>query len=145
MKSAEVRFYFDADILGLGKLIAGLRSDCTYPGDPGAVVHKRQRPRCSIECPATDDTVWIPKVTSEGLLIITRDARIQRRVAEVRAVVENAAGMIALSSADAGTLWGQLEVLMTRWRSIEELSEVPRPFVYRASRTVLTRVDLPRS
>lgn len=31
MKPAEVRFYFDADILGLGKLISGLRPDCTYP------------------------------------------------------------------------------------------------------------------
>lgn len=51
MKPAEVRFYFDADILGLGKLISGLRPDCTYPGDPGDVIHKRQRPPCSITSP----------------------------------------------------------------------------------------------
>lgn len=66
MKPAEVRFYFDADILGLGKLIAGLRPDCTFPGDPGAVIHKRQRPACSVTSPSVDDTIWIPQVTAEG-------------------------------------------------------------------------------
>ncbi|GEL16931.1 hypothetical protein [Pseudonocardia asaccharolytica] len=35
-KPATVRFYFDADVLGLGLAhqIAGLRPDATYPGDP---------------------------------------------------------------------------------------------------------------
>lgn len=39
-KAAEVRFYVDADLLGLARVLAGLRPDVTYPGDPGAVVHK---------------------------------------------------------------------------------------------------------
>ena len=47
-KPATVRFYFDADVLGLAKAVVGLRSDSTYPGDPGGVVHKRQRPPCPI-------------------------------------------------------------------------------------------------
>lgn len=42
MKPAGVRFYFDADILGLGRLVAGLRADATYPGDPGTTIHKRR-------------------------------------------------------------------------------------------------------
>jgi hypothetical protein len=45
-RAAQVRFYIDADVLGLGKLLAGLRNDLTYPGDPGAVIHKRQQPPC---------------------------------------------------------------------------------------------------
>jgi hypothetical protein len=104
VKAAEVRFHFDADILGLGKLIAGLRPDCTFPGDPGTVIHKRQRLPCSVASPSTDDTVWIPQVTAEGMLIITRDAKIQRRVAEVQAVLDHGAAMVALASADVGTL-----------------------------------------
>jgi len=44
VKPADIRFYFDADILGLAKLIAGLRADVTYPGDSGAVIHGRTRP-----------------------------------------------------------------------------------------------------
>lgn len=36
MRPAVVRFYFDADVLGLAHTICRLRNDCTYPGDPGA-------------------------------------------------------------------------------------------------------------
>jgi len=43
VKPAVVRFYFDADILGLGRLIASLRTDCTYPGDTGAVIIRASR------------------------------------------------------------------------------------------------------
>jgi hypothetical protein len=41
IKPAEVRYYFDADVLGLGKTVTRLRPDATYPGDPGGVLHKR--------------------------------------------------------------------------------------------------------
>ena len=41
LRAAQVRLYVDADILGLGKILGALRNDVTYPGDPGAVLHKR--------------------------------------------------------------------------------------------------------
>ena len=47
-KAAIVRFYIDADIRGLGIIIGALRHDVTYPGDLGAVIHKRERPPCVI-------------------------------------------------------------------------------------------------
>jgi hypothetical protein len=37
--AATVRFYLDADVLGLAKVLVQLRNDVTYPGDPGGVVH----------------------------------------------------------------------------------------------------------
>lgn len=58
MRPATVRYYFDADILGLGKVVAGLRPDATYPGDPGAVVRKRQRSPCAIASTDVDDVDW---------------------------------------------------------------------------------------
>jgi hypothetical protein len=39
-RAAQVRIYVDADILGLGKVLASLRSDVTYPGDPGVIIHR---------------------------------------------------------------------------------------------------------
>jgi len=45
-RAAQVRIYVDADLLGLGKILAGLRNDVTHPGDPGTVIHKRQRAPC---------------------------------------------------------------------------------------------------
>jgi len=141
-KPADVRFYFDADILGLAKVIAGLRDDCTYPGDPGATIHRRSRPACAITHPRTPDTVWLPEVTLRGWLIITRDSQIRETPAELAAVRSSGARMVALSGADAANKWAQLEVLMTRWRSIDGLLIQPGPFIYLATRTRLTRVSL---
>lgn len=110
MKPATVRYCFDADILGLGKVVAGLRPDATYPGDPGDVIHKSQRPRCAVASTDVDDVEWIPYVADKGMIAISRDAKISRRIAEVGTVVQHRARLAALSSADARTVWEQLEV-----------------------------------
>lgn len=138
-KPATVRFYFDADVLGLAKVVATMRSDITYPGDPGAVIHKRRRPPCAMQ-PPMDDLIWLPYVAQRGWLIVTRDANIQENRAEIDAVLEHGAKMVALASSDATNKWAQLEVLMTQWRAIEALHELPGPFVYKAYRTRLTKV-----
>src|SRR6266571_2958151 len=72
LRAAQVRFYVDADILGLGKILGGLRNDVTYPGDPGAVLHKRHRAPCPIASADVLDTDWIPDVAARGWLIVTR-------------------------------------------------------------------------
>ncbi len=139
MRPAEVRFYFDADILGLAKTVCSLRWDSTFPGDPGAVIHKHERAPCPI-APHTPDADWIGDVSQRGWLMITRDSNIQGHVAEVNAVLDNGGRMVALASQDAVTVWAQLEVLMTQWRPIEQLLGEDPPFVYTATRTSLHRV-----
>jgi hypothetical protein len=141
MRVAEVRYYFDEDILGLAQTISRLRTDCTYPGDPGVVIHKRQRPACPITR-GTKDTVWVPAVAAQGWLIITRDHNIRENPAERRAVHENGARMVALSGDDARTTWGQLELLMRYWRQLEERASEPGPFIYLASRSRMRQLDL---
>lgn len=142
MKRAEVRFYIDADILGLGKVLAGLRADITYPGDPGATIKRRTRPACPITQPQTSDAVWIPVVAQRDWLVITRDSNIQQHRAEVEAVRDNGARMIALAGDEARGTWAQLEVVMNQWRAIERLLELPGPFIYTATRTSLKAVGL---
>src|SRR5208282_5306803 len=95
LRAAQVRFYVDADILGLGKILGALRNDVTYPGDSGAVLHKRHRPPCPIASPDVLDTDWIPDVAARGWLIVTRDSMIilDRRV--IAAIRENTAKMVA--------------------------------------------------
>ncbi|MGQ0773918.1 MAG: hypothetical protein ACT4NY_05790 [Pseudonocardiales bacterium] len=122
VRPAEIRFYFDADLLGLAKVLVQLRADVTYPGDPGGVVHKRQRPPCPACSPAVKDRIWIPQVAGLGWLIITRDSAIQRYRAELAAVRENDARMVALAGRDAIGTWAQLELFMTQWRAIEALA-----------------------
>jgi hypothetical protein len=143
VRPAEVRFYLDADLLGLAKVLARLRPDVTYPGDPGAVVHKRQRSPCPVCSPAIKDSVWIPQVAGLGWLIITRDSAIQRYRAELAAVRENSARMVALAGRDATNTWTQLELFMTQWRAIENLTHKSGPFIYIATRTApLRAIDL---
>jgi hypothetical protein len=141
-RPAAVRFYVDADLLGLAKLLAGLRVDVTYPGDRGAVIKRRHRPACPITSPRVSDTVWLPTVANAGWLIITRDRHIQDHRAEIAAVRDNAAKMVALAGADAVDTWAQLEIVMSNWRTIELLAEEPGPFIYTATRTSLRPVQL---
>jgi hypothetical protein len=140
--TATVRFYLDADVLGLAKVLVRVRNDVTYPGDPGGVVLKRRRAACPIPAPDVRDTVWIPEVTSRGWLIITRDSNIAVNRAEIQAVRGSGARMVVLAGKEAIGTWNQLEVLFTRWRSIEALRDVPGPFIFSATRTRLSQVDL---
>ena len=87
-RSGPVRFYFDADVLGLAKVVAQLRGDATYPGDPGATFGRKQRPLCPVTTAETPDLKWIPIVARNGWSIITRDRAIQRRPAEWQAVMD---------------------------------------------------------
>lgn len=140
MKQAEVRYYVDADVLGLAKVLASLRADVTYPGDPGGVVRKRSRPAAPITTTDVDDDVWIPIVAARGWSIITRDKAIQRRPAEIEAVRDSGAKMFALTSREQLSVWDQLEIVMSRWRNIEHLSEEPGPFIYAITRTSVRQV-----
>lgn len=142
VKPAEVSFYLDADVLGLAHVLARLRSDVTYPGDPGASIHKRQRPPCPITTPDAKDTEWIPVVAQNRWLIITRDRHIQENRREIIAVRESGARMVALSGPDARGTFDQLEIVMAQWRAITGLLLKPGPFIYTATRTSLRSVSL---
>jgi hypothetical protein len=66
VKPAVVRFYIDADILGVGHILSRIRPDVTYPGETGGVVHKQERQVCPITSTQVDDDVWIPAVTERS-------------------------------------------------------------------------------
>jgi hypothetical protein len=140
VKAAEVRFYVDADILGLAKVLVTLRPDVTYPGDPGGVVHKRRRPPCPIESPQAHDDVWIPEVAARGWLAITRDWHIQVR--EIDAVRDYGARLVSLVGTEAIGTFAQLEVLMCRWRDVLGCLDEQGPFIYAMSRTSFRSVSL---
>jgi PIN like domain len=141
-RAAQVRFYVDADIPGPGKILGSLRNDVTYPGDPGAVLHKRHRAPCPIGSPDVLDTDWIPDVAARGWLIVTRDSMILQNRNEIAAIRENNAKTAALNQRDARTKRGQLEVFMTQWRHIEALTAERGPFIWRVSRTAMTSIPL---
>lgn len=142
VKPAEVRFYFDADVLGLAHALINLRPDLTYPGDPGGLVHKRERPPCPITTAQTPDDVWIPAVTKRGWLIITRDSKIHVRRREIDAVREHRARMVALVGEDARSTFDQLEILTCPWRRIEHSLPDEGPFIRAVTRTTFRALSL---
>ncbi|MGH2872464.1 MAG: hypothetical protein ACRDL5_08380 [Solirubrobacteraceae bacterium] len=50
--------------------------------------------------------------------------------------------MVALSAPDAGSVWNQLEVVMANWRRFEDLVDQPGPFISRATRSGLGKVNI---
>lgn len=139
-KPATLRFYVDADSLGLARVLAQVRSDVTYPSDPGGVVGVRERPPSDLR-PAMPDLEWIPIVAERNLVVITRDRRIAQRTAEKRAVLEAGARHVAITSREPLNNFGILEVVMCQWRVIEALVDLPGPFIYGITRTTCRRLD----
>jgi hypothetical protein len=137
-----LRFYIDADLLGVAKVLATVRSDVTFPGDPGGLgADGLNRPACTVK-PSDKDVDWLGVVTGQGLTVITRDRHIRSRPAEKQAIVEHSARVITLDGRRGLRKWDQLEIIVTQWRKFEELSELPGPWVYTASRTGCRRFDL---
>jgi hypothetical protein len=142
VKAADVRFYVDADILGLGKLLCQVRPDVTYPGFVGGKMHGRMRPPCPITGTEVDDTDWIPVTAQNGWLILTRDSAIQQSTAELASVRDSGARMIALVGRDAGNTWDQLHIVMKHWDSIEAAVDQPGPFIYAVGKTRMRKIEL---
>jgi len=140
--AADVRFYIDADLLGLAKLLVQVRNDVTYPGDPGGELYRKKRPPCAVASPAVKDVEWLPVVCRNKWLIVTRDWHINDHRQEIAAVRDHGARMVTLASKEANSKFAQLELFMCRWRTIEALLEKPGPFIYEATRTTLKPVPL---
>lgn len=135
-----VRFYVDADCLGLAKVLVTVRSDVTYPGDAGGVLKGRARPACPITEPHTKDEVWVPRVAAEGWGIITRDRAIQRRPAELAAVRANGAKVFAITTDEKLSVWHWLEIVAINWRRMEFLLDDDGPYIYAITRTGTRRM-----
>lgn len=135
-----VRFYVDADTLGLAHSLVRLRGDVTYPGDPGGTFKGIHRPPCPVGTTDVADTVWIPIVAAAGWLVLTRDRSIARRPHELASVMASGARPVTISSKEKLDNWHLLEVVMTQWRRIEGVAQLPGPFIYGATRTSFTEI-----
>lgn len=141
VREAAVQYYVDADTLGLAHILAGIRPDVTFPGDPGGVIREKwNRPPSPITSTDVPDEEWIPVVAGRGWTIITRDQRIERRPAERASVIANSARVVAITSKEKLTVWHQLEIVMTRWRDIERVADVPGPSIHSITRTSMRRL-----
>jgi hypothetical protein len=83
----------------------------------------------------SDDEVWIPAVTRADLAIITRDRHIEFRTDEKDQVLAARARMFAITSEQNLDTWGLVEIVVTRWREMEEAAAESGPYIYKLTRT----------
>ncbi len=137
-----IRFYVDADLIGLGKLLVQVRTDVTYAGDPGGLgIDKRPRPPSPVQ-PGDRDVDWIPIVAANGWIVVTKDRHMRTRPAERQLIQQSLARHVRIEGSPGSRRlrkWDQLEILINGWRGIERLLEETGPWIYVASRTRLRR------
>ena len=76
---AQLRFFFDESVLGLGKAMAIARKDVVHTGH--ALV-----PEIPLGC---EDVDWMPAVARRRLVVVARDKRIRTKPAELKALREH--------------------------------------------------------
>lgn len=134
-EAGQVRFYFDANLIGVARGFAHLREDVTYPTAPGCPVTEFKAP----------DEVWVPIVAAEGWAVIMRDKRVRKRPAEWQAFVDAGAVAFVLTGAGQMRKWGIAELLVRHWESMEEtLAATERPAMYSVTKKGVDVISLRR-
>ena len=114
-----IAYFVDEDTLPLGKALAAVRDDVTFPGHS----------KCPIPR-GTKDPQWLPTVGSEGWLLISRDKCLRTRPAEKMRLIDAGIRAVVLTSAGNMSRWEQLRLLVRYWDQVQGLLESPGPFIY---------------
>jgi hypothetical protein len=128
----DVRFFVDADLLGVGKALAVVRKDVVHPG------HRR----CPEIRPETPDSVWLPIVGEAGWIAISRDKRIRYNPVENRLLQQHGVRAIFLTGGRNMTSWDRLVLLVRHWEAIEESVDERGPWVKALTRTGLAELRM---
>lgn len=88
----------------------------------------------------TDDDVWIPVVAAQGWVVITKDSAIGGTLRLRQLANDHGARLLAIAARERMRKWDQLVVVSANWSCFDALVDVPGPWMYRVSRSGLTRV-----
>jgi hypothetical protein len=120
-----VTFYFDASIQpAVPEALAGVRDDIRWAGQPG-MPERHWR-----------DEEWLSFVAERGWTALMRDKRVRYRPGEKRALLApGLRGAFILTTSGNANRWEVLELLVARWRSMEEVIAAEKPpFIYSITR-----------
>jgi PIN like domain len=128
----DVRFFVDADLLGVGKALAVVRKDVVHPG------HRRS-PEIH---PQTPDSMWLPIVGDAGWIAISRNKRIRYNPVENRLLHQHGVRAIFLTGGRNMTSWDRLVLIVRHWEAIEASVDIPGPWVKALTRTGLAELRM---
>lgn len=119
-RQGRVTFYVDASVpVAVRTALAGVRDDVLYAGGPKA-------PKES-----TRDRHWLKTAGENDWIVLKRDKRIRTRRWEREALIAAGVRTFCLTGAGNYTRWQVLELLVARWRRIEEVANtVAGPYIY---------------
>lgn len=121
-------FYVDASIpIDVRMALASVRDDVLYAGGPKAPKEDAQ------------DRHWLETAGRNDWVVLKRDKRIRTRAWERDALIAAGVRTFCLTGAGNYTRWGVLELLVQRWRRIEELADaIPGPYIYSVTKEGVT-------
>lgn len=131
------RFYVDETSMGVGKALYLLRRDVIYPGH-------RDLPEVP---PGTRDIDWMPVIAARDLVVISRDARIRQRPAELELFRTHGLRTfwIAGRSDPPNSNWVFMVRIVKAWDAMERIIKErgPGPWAYALSETTISEVAIP--
>jgi hypothetical protein len=72
----------------------------------------------------------------------TGGTRIAARTAEIKEVIAARARMFAITSPEQLQTWDLLTIIVGQWSSIEQAATEEGPYIYRVTRTTMSKIDL---
>jgi hypothetical protein len=133
--AAEVRFYVDESLLGLGKALNYARRDVIHVGHPLIP----QAPLGAL------DPDWMPVVAKRNLVVIARDRHIRTRPGEIGRFVEHGLRAFWIAGRKDLTNWLYLKRLVARWDDIEAVlaTRPTGPWMYAINESSLSELSIP--
>ncbi|MDY7101767.1 MAG: hypothetical protein S0880_11320 [Actinomycetota bacterium] len=107
---AAYRFFFDENLLPVGRHLAKTRNDVLHPDHPGIP---------EVRCGAKDFE-WLPIVGARRLVLITRDKRIRREPAELLHFQRFGVRGFVLTGKNELSRDQKIALIERRWRAIEQ-------------------------
>ena len=125
-------FFLDASLpVAVRTAIAGVRNDVVYAGGPNAPAEN------------TKDPVWLTQAGAEDWIVVMRDKHIRTRPGERAALLNAQVRAFCMTDSGNATRWQVLELLVMRWRRIEQTAtNVPGPYIYAVTAGGVTRLAI---
>lgn len=108
---AALRFFFDENLLHLGKAFAAVRKDVTHPGHWAIP-----------EVPTgSKDPDWLPIVGAAGrdLIVVTLDKRIWHKPGEVKLITPHKIRMVTFTPQEDLNTWEKFCFVVNKWEKME--------------------------
>lgn len=133
----SLRYFFDENLLPIGRALAAVRSDVVHPG------HERlpqvQR--------GAKDPEWLPVVGAEGLdlVVFTQDKRIRTKPGELLLLQQHGVRVMNFAPKKDRDRWAKFVLIVRSWDRIEVniRRAGPGPWVYSIQEAKIVQLSLP--